>query len=386
MVQIIPEFRRPSLSDQFGEAFAGIGKTASEEIPQHFLNKRENKALSGLIGKDISDIRDPQMRQKFVDMALRKEEAAEKARLEELSLPDYETVKKQFGKDFADLYRISPTGGKTELLKAGLQALGRGEDISQMFSGMGDQEFESPEERTIEKPIPQLEKGKIAENFKFPDFTKRPKGFTAKEWADERKEWGKENAKLYEEGRGKIKAIDRDLLGTRKLKQLNESGKVAQDLSRLLINPSTGNFYSLAQLVGAVPEEAQEWAKEIARFGNRAKDAFGSRVTNFDLQQYMKQFPSLLNTPQGRKGILRMMQINYDLDRLYENARQQIYHKKGLTEIPPEEVDRLAREMIRDETERLENEFLGIDNQVANYSIREAKETGERPALEDIFG
>jgi hypothetical protein len=193
---------------------------------------------------------------------------------------------------------------------------------------------------TEETIVPQLKEGKIPSDYKFPDFTKRPQGFTPKDWASERKEWGKENSKLYEEGRTKIKGIERDLLGTKKLTKLNETRKVGEGFQRSLINPSTGEFYGPAQLTGAVAPEAQEWIKEIARFGNRAKEAFGSRVTNFDLVQYMKQFPGLLNTYEGRSRILRMMNINYELDKLYENARQQIYHKKGRTEIPPEEEDR----------------------------------------------
>ena len=316
--------------------------------------------------------------------ALDKEREDEKREAEELALPDYQTVEKRFGKEFADLYKAAPTGGKTELLKYGLDALQRGENVKDMFAGMDDDENISKQGDMEDLAMPQLVNGKLPIDFKFPDYTKRPKGLTAKDWAMERKEWGKENSKLYEESRSRLKGLDRDILGAKKLSKLNDTGKIGEGFGRTLINPSTGEFYGLAQLTGSVPKEAQEWVKEIARFGNRAKEAFGSRVTNFDLIQYMKQFPGLLNTNEGRKGILRMMQINYDLDRLYESARQQIYHKKGRTSIPPEEVDRLAREMVKDDTERLENEFLGLERK--NEDISMEKEGNNRPSLEEIFG
>ncbi len=79
MVQIIQ--RAPSSGDRFAKAFAGASQAAAREIPEHYLKKeqmkvmeeqyaKENAAVQGLIGKDISGIRDPKVRQKFVEMAL----------------------------------------------------------------------------------------------------------------------------------------------------------------------------------------------------------------------------------------------------------------------------------------------------------------------------
>lgn len=134
-----------------------------------------------------------------------------------------------------------------------------------------------------------------------------------------------------------------------------------EDLERFLINPSTGELYGLAQISGAASPETQEWLKETARFQNRAKDAFGSRVTNFDLISYMKQFPTLMNTPEGRERIISMMDINNQLDQLYEKALNQVYTKYGLSGIPQEKAEELAQSMISDDTERLHNEYLGFD-------------------------
>ena len=390
MVQVLD--RVPSKLERL---LGGLGSAAQgaaeggQAIKGAIDERKTREALSQRFGDEFKNIRKPDIQKLMLQGALEKESLQDKRAAEELSLPDYETVKKQFGEGFADLYKASPVGGKTELLKAGLSALSRGEKISDLLGGEGElsEVRDIPNQRTEkESKIPQLKNGQISKDFKVPDFTKKPQGFTSKEWAHERAGWGIQNTKDFEEARNKVKSIDRDILGTKKLAKLNDTKKVGEGFERSLINPSTGEFYGLAQLSGLVSPEAQEWVKEISRFGNRAKDAFGSRVTNFDLFQYMKQFPGLLNSHEGRSRILRMMSINYDLDRLYEDTRKQLYQRVGSTEIPPQQVDRLVQEMIGDEKERLENEFLGIERKNEMGFMQGEEGRTQRPSLEEIFG
>lgn len=329
-----------------------------------------------------ANLREKELAQK---LAGQKELQAEKfAQENEVNLKDYEVVKDAFGEKFADLYKTASTGGKTKLLESGIDAMLRGGSVEDFLGNVSKQDLQD-EGISDEKPTPQLKKGRIPEDFELPDYSKPPRGFTPKDWASERKDWRKTNNEVFENTNKQLKSNAIDRRGVKKLMQLNKSGKVGEGFGRTLINPKTGEFYGIAQLTGSVAPEAQEWVKEIARFGNRAKDAFGSRVTNFDLQQYMKQFPGLLNTHEGRERILRMMQINYDLDNLYDTALQQIYHKKGLAGIPPEEANRLAREMIKDEAEYLDNEYLGIDS--LNQTQEQMQHSkNNRPSLSEIFG
>jgi len=222
------------------------------------------------------------------------------------------------------------------------------------------------------------EKGKL----NLPDYNVRPQGFTPQEWAKNRTEWGKKNNETLNTARDRLKGNKRDVLGTKKLQKL--SSNLPEGLSRFIINPSTGEPYKLAQLTEKSPTAAQEWVKEISRFGNRAKDAFGSRVTNFDLFQYMKQFPSLLNTKEGRDNILKMMEINYELDSLYDKAVQRILDQKGSSNIPPEEVDRVARGLIKNREDELFDEYLNIESQNENSFMQEGSQN-EKPRLEDLF-
>lgn len=390
MVQVLDKIpsKLERLLGGLGSATQGIAE-GGQSIKGAMDTRKTRNALADRFGEEFKNIRDPNIQKLMLQGALEKESLQEKQKAEELSLPDYETVKEQFGKGFADLYKTAPVGGKTELLKAGLGALSRGEKISDLLGGEEDQvDLGTMRNKKTDQEIkiPQIQNGQISKDFRPPDFTKKPQGFTSKEWAHERAGWGIQNTKDFEEARTKVKSIDRDILGTKKLQKLNNTKKVGEGFERSLINPSTGEFYGLSQLSGLVSPEAQEWVKEISRFGNRAKDAFGSRVTNFDLFQYMKQFPGLLNTHEGRNRILRMMSINYDLDRLYEDTRKQLYQKVGSTEIPPQQVDKLVQEMISGDKERLENEFLGIERKNDMGFMENEEGRSQRPSLEEIFG
>jgi hypothetical protein len=362
----------------------------------HFRENNPSQAEQRLnashhFAEQINKSLEPRRKREMMEFesGLRREELAEKNKLEELSLPDYETVKEQFGETFAKLYKSAPTGGKTELLKAGLDSLLRGEKVSDLLGGGGapDQIPEIPEMMMNE--MGDMNESGVTEvppKFEIPDYTKRPKGYTPKEWADERKEWRKTNTTIFDTLNTRIKGNERDILGTQKLNNLNETGKLPKDFGKLIINPSTGDIRGVAQLAEIPNRETQEWVKEIARFGNRAKDAFGSRVTNFDLFQYMKQFPSLLNSEEGRRGILKMMKINYKLDNLYDKALQKIYHDKGLAGIPPEQADRIARQQVAKETEKLRKEYLTLDEENISSFQKEGISQPHEHKADKFFG
>jgi hypothetical protein len=371
MVQILP--RPESSGERFAKAFASLGSSLGQDIPQELMGQAERKKLGEMMGEDISDIRSPEhIRQLLGSHLTRKEQSAKLKGEYDAEEKSYTQIKEAFGEKFANVWRAMGQGERTALVQNLLKAQDRGLDIDQFLSGAF--EGETPEGLEPNRES-QLASG-------MPDFTRKPKGRTWGEWTKEMEGWGKKNTETLDSARDRLKGNKRDVLGTKKLQQLEGSGKLPEGFGRLLIDPSTGDPYKTAQKAGLVSPEAQEWVKEIARFGNRAKDAFGSRVTNFDLFQYMKQFPSLLNTGEGRQRILRMMEINYELDALYDKAVQQIIDDIGEDKIPPAQVDKMARRLIKDREEQLFNEYLNIESENESSFLRE--ET-KKPSLEDIF-
>ncbi len=381
MVQIIKEYSRPRSSEKFGEAILRGGMAAGEAIPE-FMQERAEIDAGKRYGLDLQGIpketRAKAFEQAFKLNAEKERDLSSKFMEKEKNLADqflekesYNKIKDTFGEKFADIWKAAPQGGKTELLKHGIDAKLRGADLNQLLEGV-----ESPasqESNDLQQPpkMPQMKDGELPKEIEWPDYTRPPSGYTPKDWKDERKGWRKENSPIFLENKTKLQNSKRDEVSINKLDKLNKSRKIAEGFERTLINPETGEPYALAQLTGNISPETQEWVKEIARFQNRAKDAFGSRVTNFDLVSYMKQFPGLLNTNEGRKRIIEMMKINNKLDRIHESALEKVYQHYGLNGIPQEEADKLAQTMIKEETENLRNKYLGLDEENQNEGSQE---------------
>ena len=398
MVDIIEENRRPSTGERLS---AGLDRAMQfgEKVLQQRQAKdsmeKENQVFKELTGLDISGIQDPKTRQDAFAYAMQGhnqqtlerlkqgEDFQKNSQQEDIQSKNYDIVKNAFGKKFADVWQASEPGAQTELIDHALQSASRGESFENLLEGVQPEEIADKkiQKPTTQEKMPQMKDGKIPSEIKWPMFTKKPQGFTAKEWADTRKDWRKENVPIFEKNNTKLDATNADMLATKKLKQLSD--KLPEGFERAIINPETQELYGLAQVAGLASPEVQEWVKIQSRFQNRAKDAFGSRVTNFDLQSYMKQFPGLLNTKEGRKRIIRMMELNYDLDRAYESALKHVYQHYGLGDIPQEEADRLARDMIEDETDRLHTEYLGHD---AQNIQSEQKKNGLSGRLIDVIG
>lgn len=390
-IQIIPAApRKPNMSERLN-SFMNQGMQFGEQIMQQQQAKnqmqQENEQFHKLTGMDISGIQDPKMRQEAFATAMQGDLQRQKYGLEaeklkgssEVNERNYNDIKNTFGEKFANVWRASEPGAQTELVKNAIDSISRGENIQNYL-----QQAEPPEPSQMnqeQQKIPQMNKGKISPEMKWPDYTKRPDGYTKKDWVDLKKDWRKENVPIFDENKKKLDNTNQDILATKKLKSLSE--KLPEGLERAIINPETGELYGVAQLVGLASPEVQEWVKTISRFQNRAKDAFGSRVTNFDLMSYMKQFPGLLNTKEGRNRIIRMMEINYDLDKLYSNSLNQVYQHYGLGNIPQEEAEKLARGMIENESDRLHTEYLGHD---AQNQSKQDKQNGLSGRMIDIIG
>ncbi len=372
-----------------------VAQSGIQNYQKSQYNEQQAKALQSLgLSPEVSvaAIGNPKIMESLIEGNI-KQKGEEAKRSTDLYEDDknYGQIANTFGEKFAKIWRAAPTGGRTELLKQGLDAKLRGNDLEQMLSNIPDEALDMLDQMPRQEMKASTKSEQAEENlppgFEWPDFTKAPPGYTPKDWIKSKGEWRKENAPIFEESKTKLKNAKRDQLGVKNLTRLNNTRKIGEGFEGALINPTTGEFYGPAQAAGLVSKEGQEWVKEIARFQNRAKDAFGSRVTNFDLQSYMKQFPGLLNTYEGRKRILDMMDTNYKLDSLYENALQKVYQKYKLNGVPQEDADALAQQLIAGEAEKLESKYLGLDEQNKMQSSQIEKDlTAEFPPPDQHSG
>lgn len=108
------------------------------------------------------------------------------------------------------------------------------------------------------------------------------------------------------------------------LGELSQTGKLPSGLGRINVDKS-GNL----RFPAAASKEAQRFVKTFNEAASGAKGTYGSRVTNFDLEQYMKQFPSLANTPEAMSEMIEQLKIVNDINKVYYKNLSDIFKKAG---------------------------------------------------------
>lgn len=139
----------------------------------------------------------------------------------------------------------------------------------------------------------------------------------------------KENNKELKETQTKKKAHAQNDILINSMTQVNDSKKLPSGLGKAIIDPSTGDIRPVAQLAGIVNPETQLYVKNLKQWLKGAKDFFGARVTNFDVSSFMAQLPSLLNSEQGRRLILKQMKYVNDLEAIHNNTLNEGLKKYG---------------------------------------------------------
>lgn len=170
---------------------------------------------------------------------------------------------------------------------------------------------------------------------------------------------------------------------------INEMKKL--DKSGALNSPG---FLKILELAGVddvqalKSPESQQFQKLETFFLRNLKNVFGARPTQFDVQQYIKGIPTLMNSAEGRKRIYRDIKNALKMKKVLIDAYDKVYAKyKGDL---PEDVSRIVDEMTRDKIDQIYNKTsFGKDNaksqtfddlppiQQAGNNIYEDTQTGD---------
>lgn len=111
--------------------------------------------------------------------------------------------------------------------------------------------------------------------------------------------------------------------------------------------------------IAALSDEAQEAVKLIIDSTSGIKNTYGARVTNFDLQTYLRKLPSLLNSAEGKARVLRDLQVINQINRLHNEGIMQIFEEHGGSDkIAYSKVEREFNKRYGKEIDRLYKEFI----------------------------
>lgn len=393
----------PRAKDSFGARFSknftptlmDAFQRSAAKYQEDKARKEESAALQEA-GYDISEnIRNPKLRESLLEGDIKNK----KSSTQQFENAEREaTLSKYLGANVAKLYGSLTEGGKTQLSNVAIESLvgdrpfeevlkskllSNPEQVNEIFQqsspNVDVQEDIYPENVSAAGEIksPKEKKSK----FEFPVISP-PKNRTPEEIIDYEKDIRKENVPIFKEIGEKSRALKNQEDHLDILEDLSDD---IPDLAKFMVNRH-GEARPLAQMLGLVPPKAERFIKTVKDFITEAKDIFGSRVTNFDLQSFQARLPGLLNSREGRRQIIQQMKIFSEMERNYDDALRNIYKHYGLSKISQEQAQEMAEQMTSEREKELRDQLKEIG--VPQYDLQEMPNPAEANGkiLEDDQG
>lgn len=123
-------------------------------------------------------------------------------------------------------------------------------------------------------------------------------------------------------------------------------------------------------LTSLLTPESQEFDKLSSDFIKNAKDVFGSRITDRDLDYFLQTIPNLSQTNQGKAAVIRNLQLmNQGVQVKSRAARELLKYYKGRPPIDfKDQVERLAEPSLNKIAEEFE-QILPQDNTAGTRTV-----------------
>lgn len=287
-------------------------------------------------------------------------------------VPEEDLIRAGYSPEDARLFSNLTKGSQTAFTKNMLESRKRQEpsieDLSE-FEESAESQFKEKNQKTGEEKEEKSSTSAIDRKLKN-YILSRDKGMTPAERIRAGKERYATGLKPYQEATSKLRNLAREKQNMDMLESLNHSGKLPSGLDRFNVDDA-GN---LKVPFGASPE-AERYVKILNEFSSGARDTFGTRVTNFDLSQFLKRYPTLLNSGEGRRQLLKQMKIVNDINSVYYRNLKNVYDKSGgVRKIDSDVAERFAEELSAPQIEKLVDRFDTISEGTPIPSTRMDRE------------
>ena len=237
---------------------------------------------------------------------------------------------------YAYLYGMSPVGGQSEIVRKVADVISR---QGGKMTEIGKQIDQEPTERNTIS-------GFIKENFQ---------GLNPRESAQQQQKYAEKNEELRSDAATKTRKFDGTLSTLDRMEALNQQGGFPAALTRGIAIKGDGDlrFPEITDSTG----RTQEYVKLVNSFMKDAKDYFGSRVTNFDLQSFKQMLPTLMNSSAGRERIIKSMKIQTNIEKVLQDEIKNIYDEYGVRKLSRSQVEQLAEKRAEPKLAKLRDEF-----------------------------
>lgn len=351
MIQIIPENRKPTTGERFAQAFSGLASGASQFLQsqreKQQTQQRQEQAIQAIqeLGLDPSILQLPK--------------EAQTAYFKQAFAPEKQMTPLQQSQQRLAEERLKALQGQQELF--GRLLSGKQQVPSQEQAGMApegqDMLSQMPEDnlRQLSAFAGQPGEAGIFGNIAKSELDRR-KDETKEKTSKEKQFFKMNEPKLMEISDTQNKLQMEEARYDRLSNLFSDPSKFPSSLTAALFSKD-GQINDIAY--SQLTPEAQESIKLIIDSTSNIKDTYGARVTNFDLQTYLKKLPSLLNTPEGKMRVLRDLQIMNKLNQLHGSGIQQIFEEAGGTDkIPYSKAEALYKKRYGSLEKDLRDQFV----------------------------
>jgi hypothetical protein len=387
-LQILPAVDRgPSRGEKVANALRGtmdILSNYKEKADKKAIMEKENQAFKSQ-GLDLYGIDDPKTRQLIVSAKL---QGANAQQLEEL-------------KQNAKQQRIQENQGFISKLFGNKQPQGMS-PADEMRSGqerMPQNQTQQPEEQGMPFDVSEITPeqiaqitaqdpmlGKALQSEKDVALREKREVTRSKERLEAQKEQTRTNKekaffKFNEPKLAEVAGIERKIqVDNARFSRLEDlftdnSKFPHQTLAALMTKDGQLNDVAYSQL----SPEAQEAVKLIIDSTSGIKDTYGARVTNFDLQTFLRKLPSLMTSPEGRMRVIRDLKNINDINSVYNEGIQDIFEKAGGSDkISYSEAERKFKKEYGSELQRKIDKFIEPDQKNFNEMPSPKKFLGKK--------
>lgn len=147
----------------------------------------------------------------------------------------------------------------------------------------------------------------------------------------------------------KAKVAKEDLRDLDRLEELQNTGK--------LDTPGYNEFLTRSGLdIQALRSpESEEFQKIQANFLKNAKDYFGGRISNYEVESFLKTIPTLSNSNEGRKRVIaNLKRIARGAEQYNEALKEVLRENKG---VPPFDLEQQIGDKIDKRLDKVSEQF-----------------------------
>jgi hypothetical protein len=160
----------------------------------------------------------------------------------------------------------------------------------------------------------------------------------------------KETKEVRKDLLNQSKAAKENDLRLDRMNELNEQGKLIPGLYNDLMKKFGVDFSALKN------PDSQEFEKLSVDMLKNAREIFGARVTNFEVQNFLKSIPNLSQSKEGRSRVIRNFKLLNEGARARSDAlRDVLKENRG---VPPYDLGEQVEEKIGPKLDQISEKFV----------------------------